>query len=168
MSEPSEFLAVGRVVRPHGMRGELLLETLTAFPEPLEDVETVYLGENAAPHPLRDVRFHRGQLLIQLADCLDRDQAETFRGQLVQIHARQAAPLPPGRFYHHQIIGLVVVTEDGEDLGEVVEILATGANDVYLVAGAQGEILLPAISDVIRQIDLDAHRMTVHLLEGLR
>jgi 16S rRNA processing protein RimM len=77
-------------------------------------------------------------------------------------------PLPSGRYYQRQIIGLGVVTDEGESLGEVVDILETGANDVYVVQGAQGEILLPAISSVIRQIDLDAGCLTVHLLEGLR
>ncbi|MGH2522160.1 MAG: ribosome maturation factor RimM [Anaerolineales bacterium] len=165
---PPEFLAVGRVLRPHGLRGELLLQSLTDFPERLEGVETVYLGEAAAPNRLLGVRVRRGELLIRLAEVVDREAAEAFRGQLVQIRIEQAAPLPPGQYYHHQIIGLPVVTEEGEALGDVTGILETGANDVYVVSGPQGEILLPAIRSVVRQIDLDARRITVHLLEGLR
>ena len=163
-----EFLAIGRVLRPHGVRGELLLETLTDFPQPLDDVETVYLGEAAEPHPLDSVRLHRGQRLIRLKDCSDRDAAEVFRGQLVQIRIEASGPPPPGSYYHHQIIGLAVVTDAGEALGEVTEILETGANDVYVVAGPSGELLLPALQSVILHVDLDAKRMTVHLLEGLR
>lgn len=169
---PIRFLAIGQVIRPHGVRGELLLETLTEFPEHLADVETVYLGQADAaapqPHPLRRARLHQRDLLIQLADCLDRDAAEAYRGQTVFIRVEQAAPLPPGRYYHHQIIGLTVVTDEGEVLGDIAEILETGANDVYVVAGPSGEILLPALQSVIQLIDLDAKRMTVHLLEGLR
>lgn len=166
----SEFLAIGRVLRPHGVRGELLLETLTDFPEHLNDVDTVYLGEAAAaePHALAGARRHRGRLFIRLEGCGDRDAAEAFRGQLVQIRLGDAAPPPPGSYYHHQIVGLSVVTDEGEALGEVTEILETGANDVYVVNGPSGEILLPALQSVIRQVDLDAKRMTVHLLEGLR
>jgi len=114
------------------------------------------------------VRVRRGELLMRLADCADREAAEAFRGQLVQIRVEQAAPLPSGQYYQHQIIGLPVVTEEGEALGDVTEILETGANDVYVVSGPQGEILLPAIGSVIRQIDLEVRRITVHLLEGLR
>src|SRR5574337_746577 len=121
---PPEFLAVGRVLRPHGVRGELLLEALADSPGPLNDVDTVYLGE--------------------------------------------AAPPPPGSYYHHQSVGLAVVTEEGEALGEVTEILETGSNDVYVVSGPSGEILLPALTSVILKVDLEAKRMTVHLLEGLR
>jgi 16S rRNA processing protein RimM len=163
-----EFLAVGRVIRPHGVRGELLLEALTDFPDHLREVEVVYLGDAAEPHPLAGARRHRQQLIIRLGDCADRDCAERFRGQLVQIQAAAAAPLPPGHYYHHQLLGLAVVTEAGEALGELVEILETGANDVYVVRGPAGDILLPAIRSVVRAIDLDARQVTVHLLEGLR
>ena len=166
-----QLLAVGRVVRPHGVRGELLLEVLTEFPLHLAETEVVYVGEAAVPHALRRVRMQRGQqqLIIHLADCLDRNAAEAYRGQLIQIKAEQAAPLPPGRYYHHQILGLDVVTEAGEPLGQVTEILETGANDVYVVKGPAGEeLLLPALRSVILQVDLEARRMTVHLMEGLR
>jgi 16S rRNA processing protein RimM len=165
---PTDFLAIGRVLRPHGVRGELLLETLTDFPEHLDLVDTVYLGEPAQPHPLAGARRHRGRLLIRLAGCLDRDAAEAFRGQLVQIRQADVPPPPPGRYYQHQIIGLSVITDEGEALGDVAEILETGANDVYVVNGPSGEVLLPALQSVIRQIDLEAKRMTVHLPEGLR
>lgn len=168
---PLPFLAIGRVLRPHGVRGELLLEMLTEFPEHLAETQTVFVGAEGdaapAPHPLRRARQHGNDLLVQLADCPDRNAAEAYRGQVVFIRAEQAAPLPPGRYYHHQILGLTVMSDTGETLGEVSEILETGANDVYVVRGAAGEVLLPAIKDVVLSIDLDARRMTVHLLEGL-
>jgi 16S rRNA processing protein RimM len=165
---PVEMLAIGRVLRPHGVRGELLLEQMTDFPEHLREVETVYLGEPAEPHPLAGFRQHRGQLLIRLGDCPDRDCAEALRGALVQVRAEAAAPLPPGRYYHHQLTGLPVVTDEGEALGELAEIIETGANDVYVVRGPSGEILLPAIRSVILKIDLEARQILVHLIEGLR
>lgn len=167
---PVEFLAIGRILRPHGVRGELLLETLTEFPAHLAEVDTVYIGAEAepAPHPLRRARLHQKELLLQLGDCADRDAADAYRGQTVFIRQEQAAPLPPGRYYHHQIIGLAVVSDTGEALGNVAEILETGSADVYVVRGESGELLLPAIKDVILSIDLDAKRLTVHVLEGLR
>jgi 16S rRNA processing protein RimM len=165
---PTDFLAVGRVLRPHGVRGELLLTSLTDFPEHLAEQKVVYLGEPPQPHPLAGVRLHRGQLIIRLADCHARDEADAFRDQIVQIETQLAAPLPPGLYYHHQLIGLAVYTEEGEHLGELTEVLETGANDVYVVQSPQGELLLPVIADVIRTVDLEAHRLTVHLLDGLR
>lgn len=166
---PPQLLAVGRVLRPHGVRGDLLLEVLTDFPEHLAEVDTVYVGEAATAHRVADVRFHRGQLLLRLAGCADRDAADRFRGQLVQIGATTAKPLPPGQYYWHQIIGLAVFTEEGEALGHITEILETGANDVYVVKGPEGqELLLPALKSVLKAVDLEAKRMTVRLLEGLR
>jgi 16S rRNA processing protein RimM len=164
---PTELLAVGRVLRPHGVRGELLLETLTDFPDHLAEVETVYLGDAAEPHPLAAARVHRGQLILRLADLPNRDAADAYRGQLVQIKVVAAAPLPPGSYYHHQLIGLAVVDEAGEPLGVLTEVLETGANDVYVVKGPAGELLLPAIHSVIRAIDLPAGRVTVHVPDGL-
>ncbi len=164
----TEFLTIGRVLRPHGVRGELLLATLTDFPEHLQAGATVYLGEPPQPHTLRSVRMHRGQLLLALADCADREAAEPYREQLVQIRLEAAAPRPAGRYYQHELIGLRAVTDEGEELGTVAEILETGSADVYLVRGERGEILLPAIRSVIRDINLEQQRLLVHLIEGLR
>jgi 16S rRNA processing protein RimM len=164
----TDFLAVGRVLRPHGVRGELLLASLTDFPEHLSEHKLVYLGEPPRAHPLAGVRLHRGQLIIRLADCRDRDSADAFRDQLVQIEASQAAPLPPGMYYEHQLVGLAVYSDEGEHLGQLTEVLETGANAVYVVTGEQGELLLPVIADVIRDVDLPAQRLTVHLIDGLR
>lgn len=175
------LVPVGRVVRPHGVRGELVIEPLRAVMEPLALGKTIYLGEHAEPREVEGLRHHRGRWLIRLVGCGDRDAAEALRGQVIQIERpRQALPpgsvlppgqiLPPGHLYGHddEIIGLAVFTEMGESLGEVTEIIVTGANDVYVVAGPNGDILLPAIPDVIRHVDLAAQRMTVHLLDGLR
>ncbi len=163
-----QLLAVGRVIRPHGVRGELLVDTLTDFPEHLAAVDTVYLGEAAEPHVLESARVHRTQLIIRLGDCCDRDCAEQYRQQLVQIAGEAAAPLPAGRYYHHQLIGCRVVADTGEELGQLMDVLVTGANDVYVVSTPAGELLLPAISTVILSIDIDAQLITAHVMEGLR
>jgi 16S rRNA processing protein RimM len=167
-AQSPSLLAVGRVLRPHGVRGDLLLASLTDFPEHLGEIDTVYLGEKAEPHAVAAFRQHRGQLLLKLAGVPDRDSADAFRGQLVQIRRQAAAPLPAGNYYHHDILGLSAVTDEGERLGEVVEIIETGANDVYVVRGEAGEILLPAIRSVILEISLAKRQITVHLIDGLR
>ena len=161
------FLAIARVVKPWGLRGEMKLEVLTGFPEQLGRLKRVYLGPEAVPYTVARFRWHSGELLVQLADVGDRNAAEMLRNQLVQIAREDATPLEPGQFYEYQIIGLNVVTTDGEPLGQVVEVLSTGANDVYIVQGPRGEVLLPARTEVVRAIDLDAGTMTVTLLPGL-
>lgn len=161
------YLAVARVVRPFGVRGELKLEVLTGFPEKLGRLSRVYVGEQATPHEVMRFQWHGDKLLLQLADVCDRNAAEELRGQLVQIAREDAVELAPGQFYEHQIIGLSVVTTGGEPLGQVIEVLATGANDVYVVQGPRGQVLLPARVEVVRTIDLDTGTMTVTLLPGL-
>ncbi|MBM4422000.1 MAG: 16S rRNA processing protein RimM [Chloroflexi bacterium] len=163
--EPS-FLVIGRVLRPHGVRGELRLAMQTAFPAHLSEVDVVHIGDDHKPYPLKSFRLHKAMLLISVEGCDDRNEADTLRGEIVSIKATDAAPLKPGEYYHHQIVGLTVVTDTGEELGSVVEIIETGANDVYVVRGQVGEILLPAIKSVILKIE--PSQMRVHLIDGLR
>jgi len=160
-------LAIGRVVKPWGSRGDLKLQVLTSFPDQLGRLKHVYLGPEAVPYTVARFRWHSGELLLRLTDVGDRNAAELLRDQLVQIAREDATPLEPGQFYEYQIVGLNVVTTDGEPLGQVAEVLSTGANDVYVVQGPRGEVLLPARTEVVRAIDLDAGMMTVTLLPGL-
>lgn len=163
-----EFLAIGRVVRPFGVRGEIKVAILTDYPEQLGRLRTVYIGPHAQPWAVQRVRLHQEAALFKLAGCDSRDTAETLRGMLVQIALADAVPLEEDEYYEHQLVGMRVVEENGTFLGHVTEIISTGANDVYVVVGPEGELLLPAIRSVILDIDLDTDQMIVHLLEGLR
>lgn len=162
------YLAVGRVGRPFGLRGELKVEILTAYPDQLGRLHTVYLGPQAEPWTVEAIRLHKGAALFKLAGCDDRIAAEALRGTLMQIAYENAVPLQEDEYYEHQIVGIAVVEEDGTRLGQVTAIISTGANDVYVVDGPGGELLLPAIESVIREIDLDADRMVVYVPQGLR
>lgn len=154
------------MLRPHGVRGELRLEVYTGTPTHLKEVETVYVGDKQRPYPLESSRLHQKILLIKLKGCDDREQADQLRGQVIAIARKDAAPLRAGQYYHHQIIGLTVISEAGQPLGTITEIIETGANDVYVVKNGDEELLLPAISSVILKIE--PPQMIVHLLDGLR
>jgi 16S rRNA processing protein RimM len=107
-------------------------------------------------------------VLLKLEDVHDRDQATTFRGADIEVPTEQAVSLPKGQFYWHQVIGLQVEDiSSHEKLGEVTDIIETGANDVYIVRGTQGEILVPAIKDVIKQIDPASGRVLIQPLPGM-
>ena len=166
--QPREYLAVGRVLRPHGVRGGLMVRAYSEAIRSLEPDSPVLLGEDRRPEQVQSIRPHRGQFLLYLRGCSDREMAETFRDADVQVRLEDAAPLPEGVYYHWQILGLQVVTEQGQSLGELVEILETGANDVYVVRDAAGrERLLPAIRSVVAQVDEQAGRLVVRPLPGL-
>jgi len=171
MPEPC-YLAVGRISRPHGVRGELRVEILTDYPERLRLHACFYLACPDSPnavrrYPVEKLRRHKGVLLLKLAGCDDRNAAEELRGQLVQIPLEEAVPLEEEEYYHFQLTGVRVETESGEWLGQVVEVLETGANDVYVVRGPLGEVLLPAVDDVVLELDLESRRLVVHLLPGM-
>ena len=166
------YLAVGRVLRPHGIRGELRVEIVTDYPERLGQHAYFYLAspdspEEARRYAVEKLRQHRGVLLLKLGGCDDRNSADALRGMLVQIPLEKAVPLEEGEYYHFQLIGFRVETEDGEWLGQLVQVLETGANDVYVVRGPRGEVLLPAVDDVVLELDRELERMVVHLLPGM-
>lgn len=166
------YLAVGRILRPHGIRGELRVGVLTDYPERLGQHAYFYLAspdlpEIARRYPVEKLRRHKKVLLLKLGGCDDRNAAEELRGQLVQIPIEEAVSLEEGEYYYFQLIGVRVEAESGESLGQVVDVLETGANDVYVVRGPQGEVLLPAVKDVVLKLDLEAKQMVVNLLPGM-
>ncbi len=164
------YIAIGRVVRAHGIKGEISVAVMTDFPERFGTTEWVYLGSEYEAEPYRIVshRWHKSNVLLTLEGVPDRTTAETLQGLLVQIPVEAVTPLPEGSYYLYQLIGLDIVTTDGEHLGKLTDVLETKANDVYIVKGPdQKELLLPAIPDVIKEVDLENGRITVNLLDGL-
>ena len=155
-------------MRPHGVRGEIRVQIHTDYPERFAVYRTLHFGPEYRPYTLASHRFHQGKVLLKLKGVDDRDAAQALCNQWVCIAAQDAVPLKEGEYYLHQMRDLRVITDDGEDLGRVVEIIETGANPVYIVRGKQGEMLLPDTDEVILDISLEDETMTVHLIEGLR
>ena len=165
--EPA-FLAVGKVRRPHGVAGDVLVEIYTDFPERLQTKATIYAGEKHIPLTILRQRSHNDGVLIAFDGFTTPEQVGRFRNQILYIERADAAELPEGEYYFHELVGLSVTDETGELLGKVTEIVETGANDVYVVTNDTGqELLLPAIPDVILNVDLVSKSMKVHLLPGL-
>jgi 16S rRNA processing protein RimM len=159
-------IAIGKVRRPYGVRGEVKVEFLTDFPERFKDLKTVYI--DGEPYTIERRRFVADGILLKFAGIDTPEDAAFLRNRLIEIPVSEAVPLPPDTYYYFQILGLKVVTTAGEALGEVVDIIVTGANDVYVVRSAGGrEILLPAIEDVVKEVDLESNRLVVELLPGL-
>ncbi|MBM2809564.1 MAG: ribosome maturation factor RimM [Chloroflexi bacterium] len=162
-----DYLAVARVVAAHGIRGEVRCEVITDFPERFRSTKRLFLGAAHTPVDVERARSQKGGLLLKFADVDTRNAAERLRGVTLSIPGTEAVALPPGSFFWHDIIGLRVLTTAGDDLGQVAEILQTGGNDVYVVKRGDAELLIPAIKDVVRDVDLGAGVMTVELMEGL-
>lgn len=160
-------MAVGRLRRPHGVRGEMLVEILTDFPERLQPDSVVYSGEKHTRLTIRSRRHHNDGLLLSFAGIDTPEAVGRLRNQILYVPLSDRPPLPEGEYYHHQLVGLAVVDEAGQPLGALTEVMETGANDVYVVATGKGEILLPVIPGVVLDVDLSAKTMKVHVPDGL-
>ena len=168
---PDGYLIIGQIIGPHANRGEVKIESHTDFPERFDPGAVILMGAKLTPVEILSSRPHKGHVLAML-EGVDRQAAEALRGTWLFLPEADAADLDEDTFWIHDLLGLTVQTGEGRLLGKVTDVLATGANDVYLIAPAQGvnrgkEILLPAIAQVIRTVDVAAGLITVDLLPGL-
>ena len=133
----------------------------------LEAGRRVYVGPNR--EPIEVEAFHPGiKPRLKLRGVRTREEARDMRGAEISIPLAEAAPLTEGSYYGVELIGVRVVANTGEAIGTVREVMVTGSNDVYLVRGAAGEVLVPAIPDVVQDFDPEERVLTIELIEGLR
>jgi 16S rRNA processing protein RimM len=162
------YLTVGFLRRPHGVHGEMAMDLHTDFPERMKSGRKLLVGEEHRPLTIASARPHQAGLLIKFKGIDTPEDAGELRNQWVYIKSSDAPQLEGGRIYQHELFGFQVIDENEQLLGELVEILETGANDVYVIKKeVGGEILLPAIPSVILNVDPARRLMKVHLLEGL-
>lgn len=170
-AEP-RFLIIGRAGKPHGVRGEIRIEVHTDLPERFTWLERVFVSRkqhDLAPRPVmvESVRFHQKNALLKFEGYDSREQVGALRSHWLFVPEDEAIPLEEGEFYAYQLVGMEVHTDEGVYLGKIKEILQTKANDVYIVQGPEGEVLLPETDEVVREIDIDSGRVTVHIIPGL-
>ena len=161
-SEEPWSLVIGRVVAPFGTKGEVRVRPETDFPERFGKLEKVCLelpGGEERVVSVRRARLTPKGVLVWFEDCSDRQAAESLRGAWLKVRPGMAVPLPEGSYYLHEIMGLRVVTEDGRDLGEITEVIRSPAHDVYVT----GSTMIPAVRQVVREIDVPHGRMVVAL-----
>jgi 16S rRNA processing protein RimM len=158
-----EFLAIGTIARAHGIKGDMVMNVLTDFPERLRPGRTVYIGDDHLPFQLTNAKPHGKTMMIKFKEIDNREQAAEYRGKVVYVRTASVPRLPAGEFYFHEIIGLTVVDEQGQVLGTLESILETRANDVYIVKKQDGtDLLLPAVEgEVILGVDLEQREMRV-------
>ena len=167
--EEIEFIVIGEITKPHGVRGEVRVKPHTDEPERFTWLEQVYVGETSPRlMAVEKARVHQGMILLKLTAVNDRIAADALRGEWLMVTEAEALPLEEGEYFLFQLEGLAVETVEGEALGTLTRIIETGANNVFVVQGDQGELLLPDIAEVVQEIDFENGRMLVNLLPGLR
>ena len=165
-------MVVGRVLRPHGVRGEVLVEVLSDAPDRFAPGAEVAAGDPESGEPLRPLevaaaRLHQGRMLLRFAGVEDRDATEPLRGRLLSIPMEAARQLGPDEFWRHQLVGLAVVDQHGKDRGVVSEVVTGAAHDLLEVRRPDGvTVLVPTVAALI-EVQLDQGRVVVQAIPGL-
>ena len=165
-----QFLRVGVITTTHGVKGEVKVFPTTDDPMRFKKLKEVWVEnpKGKSCRKVESVKFFKQFVILKLEGIDDINEAEKFRNFYLKISRQDAAPLSENSYYIVDLIGCEVVTEEGENLGIVDDVFPTGSNDVYVVKNELGkQILLPAIADVIKKVDIQNKQITVNLLEGL-
>lgn len=158
-------ITIGKIVAPHGVRGDVRVIPLTDFPERFEQLKTARL-DDGKELVVDAVRYHKQFVILKFHGKDNRNDVEALRGRFITVSREEAVPLPEGHFYVFDIIGLTVYDEQGLVLGKISDVLFTGSNDVYVVEREdQKPLLIPALKEVVLSIDITGGKMTVKLQE---
>lgn len=167
----NKYIFVGRILSPWGVKGQVKVEALTDDIRRFDKLDKVFIdaGDTPVCSDVESVLYLKDEFVVlKLKGINTPEQAEKFRGAYLKIPREYAIKLPEGRYFICDIIGLCVSTENGEQLGKIVEVIQTGANDVYVVKGENGkQILIPAVKQVVKKVDLQNGEMVIKLLEGM-
>lgn len=169
------WYTVGKIVNTHGIRGELKVLSQTDFPEKRFAPGSALLMTDETTGDSLEVkvaaaRSHKNVYIVKLEGYGNINEVERYKGWLLKVAAEHQGELEEGEYYYHEIIGCKVVTEEGEELGAITEILTPGANDVWVVERPKGKgkpILLPYIDEVVLNVNPADKLVTVRLMEGL-
>ena len=165
-----EYLEIGQIVNTNGLKGTLKVRPLTDDITRFEDLETIYIQKHKelVEFTIQEVKYNKNMVLLKLEGIDDITEAEKYKNFYIKINREDAVELEDDSYFIVDIIGCEVYTESQELLGKVIDVFPTGSNDVYTVKNNEGkEILLPAIEDVIKDVDIKNKKIIIHLLEGL-
>jgi 16S rRNA processing protein RimM len=164
-----DFVIVGEVQKPHGIRGELRVRPLTEDVERFKSLDSVYLNRNGERSLFKvlNAKIVPDAVLLRLEEIPTRTEAEQWRQASVEIAGELVQPLPEGQHYYFEMDGLTVVTETGQTIGQIVDIHSYPAHDVYVVRSESRDIMIPAIAEFVVRVDLEHKLMVVRIIDGL-
>lgn len=155
-----ELIAIGKIVAPHGVRGDVRVIPLTDFPERFFRMKEVLV--NGKLLPIEAAKWHKQFLLLKFRGLDDRNAVDALRGQLLEVARENVVPLTDGNFYVFDILGMEVYSDDGSQLGVITDVIETGSNDVYVVEKAERrQLLVPALKSIVTTIDVVGKRMII-------
>ncbi len=164
------YVAIGYIVRTHGIKGDVKVSQLSDNPDRFADLKEIFIITKDGARQescIKKVMPVKGGLIISLASCTTVSDAEGLVGSYIAVPEDEVPGLGKDTYYHYEIIGMDVFTTDGRCLGKIEDIISTGSNDVYLVKDDNHEYLIPAIRDVVKDVDIKGKRMVILPMEGL-
>lgn len=169
MNLDKNLVSVGEIINTQGIRGELRVWPLTDFPERFVKDGVFLFEKNGVTRNLtvEQARPHKNFLVVKFKEITDMDAAEGLIGGVLKVSQGELVDLPENTYFIFEIIGMEVITDEGIALGNVKEVLQTGSNDVYVVAGEKKDYLIPAIKEIVKQVDKTNGKIHIKLLEGL-
>lgn len=164
------LLEIGKIVNTHGLRGEVKIVPWTDTPDVFEDIETVYIKKKNEYNELtiKGIKYQKNNIIVKFAELSDISEAELLKNTVVYTTRDQLPELEEGVYYITDLIGCRVIDDNGENVGELVDVLPTGSNDVYVIKRPEKkDLLLPVIEDAVLNVDIENKVVMVHILDGL-
>jgi 16S rRNA processing protein RimM len=165
-----DLIAIGRISKPIGTRGEVRILPFTDDKQRFSDLQFVWMGENeevVEQREIRTVRIDAKHVVLSIRGVETVEKAEEFRDQYLFVPKENMVQLRKGSYFVDDVIGCEVVTEEQNVVGKITDLLSLPANDVWVVRKGAKEILIPAVKAIIRHVDVEQKRITIHALEGL-
>lgn len=165
-----QLMEIGQIVNTYGIKGFLKVVPYTDDITRFEDLKTIYIEIKGSLKSviIEEVKYAKNLVLLKLEGIDDINTAQIYKNCYIKIDRKDAVKLPEDSYFIVDLIGLQVYTDNNEELGNIVDVYPTGANDIYVVKNEEGkQVLLPAIGDVIKKVDIENKKMIVHLIEGL-
>lgn len=165
-----QLMEIGQIVNTYGIKGFLKVVPYTDDITRFEDLKTIYIETKGSLKSviIEEVKYAKNLVLLKLKGIDDINAAQIYKNCYIKIDRKDAVKLPEDSYFIVDLIGLQVYTDNNEELGNIVDVYPTGANDIYVVKNEEGkQVLLPAIGDVIKKVDIENKKMIVHLIEGL-
>lgn len=166
----TEYFEIGQIVNTFGIKGMVKVKPFTENIEQFEELEKIYIKNKNGKkeYKIQEAKYHKQMILIKFEGIENPEDAELLRGSYLLINRKDAKPLEEGVYYIVDLLGLEVYTDEGILLGIVDDIFNTGSKDIYVVKDELGkQVLLPGIDDVIKEVDLENKKITVHIIPGL-
>ncbi len=164
------LLEIGQIVNSYGIKGFLKVVPYTDDITRFDNLKTIYIEKNKKLEEMQieEVKYHNKLVLLKLKGIDDINDTLQYKNCYIKIDRKDAVELPKNSYFIVDLIGMEVYTEDGNLIGTLVDVFPTGSNDVYVIKDKIGkQILLPAIRDVIKDVQVESKKMVVHLIEGL-